>query len=211
MRPTLLVGIGGSSGALAAYKALLGMLPPRTGMAFVVIAHMNPTASHALASILRGHTKMPVKVAATGMPVEADHVYVTPPDADLMLGNGDTFQTISRSVGGYAQIDVFLASLAEAFGPAAVGVILSGYGRDGTDGCKDIKAKGGTTFAQDGSAEVGDMPLNAQAAGVVDFLLPPAGIAAALQRMAQRPANEDEGAAQATRRTQPETGRTRKR
>ena len=171
LHPTLIVGIGGSAGALNAYKDLLEAMPSNTGMAFVIISHMNPTANSQLALILSRHTKMTVKVASMAMPVLANHVYVIPPDADLLIENY-TFKIISPRSGGHKQIDVFFASLAAAMGVRAIGIVLSGYDGDGTEGCKHIKAKGGKTFAQDMSAEVGYMPLSAQASGYADFVMP---------------------------------------
>ena len=67
---------------------------------------------------------------------------------------------------------VFFVSLAEAMGERAIGIILSGYDSDGSEGCKHIKAHGGKIFAQDMSAEIDYMPINAQASGCVDFILP---------------------------------------
>ena len=171
LHPTLIVGIGGSAGALNAYKALLEAMPSNTGMAFVIISHMNPTAISQLALILSRRTKMTVKVASMAMPVLANHVYVIPPNADLFIEN-HTFKVISPRSGGHKQIDVFFVSLAEAMGVRAIGIVLSGYDGDGTEGCKHIKAKGGKTFAQDMSAEVDYMPLSAQASGYVDFVMP---------------------------------------
>ena len=81
------------------------------------------------------------------------------------------------------QIDLFLTSLAREVGNRAVGIILSGYDRDGTEGCRQIKARGGTTFAQDHSAEVASMPLCAQASGCVDFVLPPGKMPQQLLRL----------------------------
>jgi two-component system CheB/CheR fusion protein len=81
-------------------------------------------------------------------------------------------------------VDIFLTSLAEAMGARAIGIILSGYDGDGTAGCKHIKAKGGTTFAQDVSAEVKEMPNSAQSSGYVDFVLPPEKMPRELQRLA---------------------------
>ncbi|MEO8957560.1 MAG: chemotaxis protein CheB, partial [Rudaea sp.] len=78
------------------------------------------------------------------------------------------------------QIDLFFASIAQAFGDRAIGVVLSGYDGDGTAGCKHIKEKGGITFAQDESAELGSMPVSARASGCVDFVLSPDKISAAL-------------------------------
>ena len=171
LHPKLIVGIGGSAGALNAYKSLLDALPSNTGMAFVVISHMNPTANSQLAMILSRHTKMTVNAASMAMPILANHVYIIPPDADLLIENY-SFKVISPRSGGHKQIDVFFVSLAEAMGVRAIGIVLSGYDGDGTEGCKHIKANGGKTFAQDMSAEVEHMPLSAQASGFVDFVMP---------------------------------------
>ncbi|MDZ4682474.1 MAG: chemotaxis protein CheB [Saprospiraceae bacterium] len=171
VQPIFIVGIGGSAGALNAYKALLDAMPPDTGMAFVIISHMNPTAHSQLAKILQRHTKMSLTVASEAMPILSNHVYVIPPDSDLTMENY-RFKVISPRVGRNKQVDLFFISLAEAMGTRAVGIILSGYDGDGTEGCKHIKANGGKTFAQDISAEVDFMPLSAQAAGCADFVLP---------------------------------------
>jgi two-component system CheB/CheR fusion protein len=171
LHPELIVGIGGSAGALNAYKDLLDALPSNTGMAFVIISHMSPTAHNELAIILSRHTKMAVKVASEAMPIQANHVYVIPRDADLLMENY-TFKVISPRSGGHKQIDVFFVSLAEAMGVRAIGIVLSGYDGDGTEGCKHIKANGGKTFTQDLSAEVDSMPLSAQDSGNVHFVMP---------------------------------------
>jgi len=171
VQPIFIVGIGGSAGALNAYKGLLDAMPFDTGMAFVIISHMNPTAHSLLAKILQRHTKMSVIVAADAMPILSNHVYVIPPDSDLTMENYH-FRVISPRISRNKQVDIFFISLAEAMGVRAVGIILSGYDGDGTKGCKHIKANGGTTFAQDMSAEVDFMPLSAQAAGCADFVLP---------------------------------------
>ena len=171
LHPKLIVGIGGSAGALNAYKALLDALPSDTDMAFVIISHMNPTASSQLAKILSRHTKMTVMVASMAMPILTNHVYVIPPDADLFIENY-SFKVISPRSGRNKQIDVFFVSLAEAMGVRAIGIVLSGYDGDGTEGCKHIRTNGGKTFAQDMSAEVDFMPLSAQASGCADFVMP---------------------------------------
>ena len=170
-QPIFIVGVGGSAGALNAYKALLNAMPHDTGMAFVIISHMLPNAHSQLAKILQRHTKMAVTVASEAMPILANHVYVIPPDSDLTMDNY-SFNVISPRTGRNKQVDLFFISLANEMGARAVGIILSGYDGDGTVGCKHIKANGGTTFAQDMSAEVDQMPLHAQAAGFTDFVLP---------------------------------------
>ena len=177
--PTCIVGIGGSAGALNAYKALLDHLPADTGMAFVIISHIHPEAYSQLAQILARHTKMPVQVASAAMPISANHVYVIPANADLEVEKYK-FKVISPRSRRNAQIDLFFASISQAFGDRAIGVIFSGYDGDGTAGCKHIKEKGGITFAQDQSAEVDAMPLSAQASSYVDFVLAPDKISAAL-------------------------------
>ena len=183
VRPTFIVGIGGSAGALNAYKMLLDSMPLDTGMAFVIISHMNPTAHSQLTLILQRHTKMPVVVAADAMIILANHVYIIPPDSDLTMDNY-RFKVISPRSGVHKQIDLFFISLAEAMGVNAVGIVLSGYDGDGTEGCKQIKAKGGRTFAQDTSAEVDFIPLHAQAAGCIDFVIPLNKIPAKLKSLA---------------------------
>jgi two-component system CheB/CheR fusion protein len=181
--PNFIVGIGGSAGALNAYKALLDALPSDTGMAFIVVSHIYPTANSLLGKILSRHTKMPVMLASTAMPIQANHVYVIPANVDLLI-ESDTFKVVSPRTKRSAQIDLFFISLAEAMEARSIGIVFSGYGGDGTEGCKRIKAKGGTTFAQDMSAEVGEMPLHAQASGCVDFVMPPGKIPDELQRLA---------------------------
>ena len=171
VKPKLIVGIGGSAGALNAYTALLDAMPHDTGMAFVIISHMNPTANSQLTEILQWHTKMSVIVASEAMLILANHVYVIPPDSDLTMDNY-SFKVISPRTGRNKQVDLFFISLANEMGVRAVGIILSGYDGDGTEGCKHIKANGGKTFAQDMSAEVDFMPLSAQAAGCADFVIP---------------------------------------
>ena len=182
LHPNFIVGIGGSAGGLKAYKALLDALPCNTGMAFVVVSHILPTANSQLASILSAHTQMPVLVASTAMPIQANHVYVSPPNSDLLIESG-AFKVVSPRTGRNILIDLFFTSLADAMGASAIGIIVSGYDGDGTEGCKHIKTKGGQTFAQDMSAEVTDMPLGAQASGNIDFVLSLDEISKELQRL----------------------------
>jgi two-component system CheB/CheR fusion protein len=183
LQPNFIVGIGGSAGSLDAYKALLDTLPSNKGMAFVIVSHLMPTANSQLAEILSSHTKMPVMVASSSMSIQANHVYVIPPNADLLIEHL-TFKVVTPRTMRNKQIDYFLISLSEAIGARAIAVILSGYDGDGTEGCKLIKAKGGTTFAQDMSVEVPYMSLNAQDSGCIDFVLPLDKISDKLKKMA---------------------------
>ena len=181
-RPSYIVGVGGSAGALNAYKALLGSLTADTGIAFVIVSHISPDAYSQLALILSRCSQMPTMVAVSGMPVRANHVYVIPGNADLEVKQF-TFKVIAPRSRRNAQIDLFFASLAAAMGRHAVGIVLSGYGGDGTLGVQNIKDKDGITFAQDSSAKVNGMPTRAQASGYVDFVLTPEEMAEALMQI----------------------------
>lgn len=182
MLPNYIVGIGGSAGGIIAYKELLDCLPSNTGMAFIIATHILPDATSYLAEILSRHTKMPVLAASNGMTVRANHLYVSSPNTDIIVENYILKLTSPRTKSN-AVVDYLLISLAKAMGERAIGIILSGYDGDGTEGCKHIKALGGITFAQDASAEVENMPLSAQAAGCIDFVLPPSKIAASIAKI----------------------------
>ena len=184
-KPNFVVGIGASAGGLNAYKAFFEALPSNTGMAFVVISHIHPAAHSQLAEILSRHTKMTVSLAASEMKVRANQIYVIPGNADLLLQN-DVLNVVSPRTRRNAQVDIFFNSLATAMGTRAVGIVFSGYDGDGADGCRHIKAAGGTTFAQDISAEVSGMPLSARATGSIDFVLPPDKIPAELHKISTR-------------------------
>ena len=183
--PNFVVGIGASAGGLSAFKSFFDALPPDTGMAFVVISHIHPAAHSELTEILSRHTKMTVVLAETGMKVQANEVYVIPGNADLLLEDR-TLIVISPRNRRNTQINIFFSSVAVAMGPCAVGIVFSGYDGDGAAGCQRIKAAGGTTFAQDATAEVSSMPLRARATGCVDFVLPANEMPAELQKMAGR-------------------------
>ena len=185
LSPNFVVGIGASAGGLNAYKAFFDALAPDTGMAFVVISHLLPAAHSQLTEILSRHTKMTVMLAESGIEVRANQVYVIPPNADLSMENG-ALHIVSPRISRNSQVDTFFISLATAMGARAVGIVFSGYDGDGAEGCKRIKAAGGTTFAQDSSAEVSGMPLSAQATGCVDFVLSPDKIPAALDKLISR-------------------------
>jgi two-component system CheB/CheR fusion protein len=155
-------------------------------MAFVIVSHMSPGAHSQLAEILSRYTKMSVSVVYEAMPIRANSVYVLFPNADVLV-EGFTFKVVSPRSMRNKQVDVFLVSLAKNMGARAIGVILSGYDGDGTEGCRHIKTNGGTVFAQDASAEVDGMPLSVQAAGCTDFVLSPEDIAQELIRIAHEP------------------------
>ncbi|HEY4229515.1 MAG TPA: chemotaxis protein CheB, partial [Thermoanaerobaculia bacterium] len=184
-----IIGVGASAGGLEAFESLLKHLPTDTGMAFVLVQHLDPKRDSMLKEILSRSTRMPVQEVRRGMRVEGDHVYVVPAGADIGLSDG-TFRVQPRAEerGHELPIDHFLRSLAEQYKSRAVGVVLSGTLSDGALGLRAIKAEGGMTFAQDeASAKFRDMPRAAIAAGAVDFILPPEKIAQEIARMAKHP------------------------
>ena len=186
-----IVGIGASAGGLEAFTTLLRHLPADTGMAYVLVQHLDPTHKSMLAEILSRATAMPVVEARSRMPIQPNHVYVGAENAEVAFVDGRfAVETRPRRAGRARQlpIDRFLKSLAEQRGSRAIGVILSGTLSDGALGLRAIKMAGGLTFAQDeATARFRDMPRAAIAAGVVDFVLAPEKIARELARFGRHP------------------------
>ncbi|MDX6458640.1 MAG: two-component system, chemotaxis family, CheB/CheR fusion protein, partial [Acidobacteriaceae bacterium] len=184
------VGIGASAGGLEACSALLKQVPSDTGLAFVVIQHLDPNHESLLPTLLARVTKIPVKHIQDETAVEPNHVYVMPQDCDIVFSAG-MLRLIPREktpAGVHMPIDGFFRSLAESCQDRAIGVILSGTGSDGALGLEAIKAGGGFTFAQDIlSAKFTGMPYSAFATGSVDFVLPPEGIAQEIVKIAKYP------------------------
>ena len=183
-----IVGVGASAGGLEAYTELLNHLPLDTGMAFVLVQHLDPVHESALTQILARVTRMPVLEVTNELRVEPNHVYVIPPNTNLSIDAGVLkLQPREKTRTSARSIDFFFESLAADQHERAVGVILSGTASDGTLGLEAIKAEGGITFAQDDSAKYDSMPRSAVAAGCVDFVLAPSAIAEELARLALHP------------------------
>ncbi len=188
-KPQPIVGVGASAGGFEAFKQLLTALPSDTGLALVLVQHLDPGHESLLAKLLSKATAMPVAEVEEGMTVEPNPVYVIPPNKTMGIRNG-TLHLMPRGepTAKHLPIDYFLGSLAEDRGNRAIGVILSGTASDGTMGLKAIKTEGGITFAQDlKSAKYDGMPRSAIAAGCVDFVLPPEAIAGELARIGRHP------------------------
>ena len=183
-----IVGIGASAGGLEAFTELLKHLPIDTGMGFVLVQHLDHQHESALTQLLARVTSMPVREVTNNLQVEANHVYVIPPNTNLIIQQG-MLKLLSRPKDRRParSIDFFFESLAQGRGERAIGGILSGTATDGTIGLEAIKAEGGIAFAQDESARFDSMPRNAVAAGCVDFVLPPKKIAEELARIAKHP------------------------
>ncbi|MGK5084694.1 chemotaxis protein CheB [Bdellovibrionota bacterium FG-1] len=184
-----IVGIGASAGGLEAFTQLLEALPVDTGMAFVLIQHLDPTHESLAPEILSRTTSMPVHEVEEGMRVLSNHVYLIPPNFNMAILHG-VLSLLPRTEtrGQHMAIDFFFQSLAQDQKDRAVGVILSGTASDGTQGLKAIKTEGGLTIAQDPkSAKYDGMPVSAISAGAVDLILPPAAIAHELARISKHP------------------------
>ena len=183
-----IVGIGASAGGLEAFTELLKHLAPDTGMAFVLVQHLDPQHESNLTQLLARTTSLPVLEARNNLRVQANHVYVIPPNTNLWLQRGVLkLQTRQKTRTPHHSIDYFFESLAQDRGERSIGVVLSGTANDGTLGLEAIKAEGGITFAQDDSARYDSMPRSAIAAGCVDIVLSPDKIARELARIAKHP------------------------
>ena len=179
-------GIGASAGGLEAFLQLLKGLPTDTGMAFVLVQHLDPKHDSQLADLLERATQMPVCEAVNGQILRPNLVHVMPSNVLMTVASG-RLVLVPRG-NAMSPIDCFLRSLAAEYGELGVGVILSGTGADGTAGVEAVKAAGGITFAEDStSAKFSKMPENAVASGFVDFVLSPERIGMELARIARHP------------------------
>jgi CheB methylesterase len=144
-----MVGIGASAGGLEAFSELLTNLPVNTGMAYLLVQHLDPTHNSFLVEILAKQTRIPIEQAREGIEVSPNHVYVLPPNSTLTLGGNRlhlaTRETVEQR---RSPVDILFDSLAER-GPNAIGVILSGTGSDGAKGVQILKEAGGIIFAQE--------------------------------------------------------------
>ena len=174
-----IVGIAASAGGLEAFSELLGHLPADTGMAFVLIQHLDPNHKSFLAEILSRSTQMPVNQVLDGVAVEPNQVYVIPPNTKMVVSQGVLELSPREKVyGKYMPGDAFFTSLAFDRGYKAIAVVLSGADGDGSLGLMAIKAAGGMTYAQcEDTAKFDSMPNTAVATGNVDFVMPPQKIA----------------------------------
>ena len=175
-----IVGIGASAGGLEALEQFLGRVPAASGLAYVIVQHLDPTHKGMMPELLQRSTAMPVVQAKNRLKVKPDHVYVIPPNRDMSILRGILylFDPTARR-GLRLPIDFFLRSLADDLRQRAVGVILSGMGSDGSAGLRAIKENAGLAVAQDPvSAAFAAMPRSAIDAGLVDIVAPAAELPA---------------------------------
>lgn len=183
----MLVGIGASAGGIEALSELFGRMPADSGLAFVVILHLNPERESRLRDVLQSKTSLPVTSVTEATAVEPNHIYVISPDKDLYMVDGQIRvsqrdQTDSR----VAPIDLFFRTLADEYREKSIAVVLSGAGTDGSLGIGRIREQGGVSIVQDpGEAVHGAMPRNAIETGMVDFVLPVAEIPGRLVSLRQ--------------------------
>ena len=169
-----IVGIGASAGGLASLEDFFRNTPCDTGMAFLVVQHLDPTQKALLPELLQRYTDMPVFEAEQNMPVRPDSIYVIPPNRELRVIN-DTLKLDepAQTRGLRLPINVLFSSLASARNEQAIAVVLSGMGSDGTLGLQAIKATGGLTLVQSPeSAQFDAMPRSAIEAGCADIVAP---------------------------------------
>src|SRR5256714_8491156 len=182
-----IVGIGGSAGGFEAAMELLRHLPTRTGMAFVIVQHLDPHHGSRLPNLLGKATSMPVSEITRTIIPQPNAVYVQPPNKCVIAKSGK-LTLVSRTEKLNVAIDHFFESLAEECGSRGIGIVLSGTGSDGTAGLRAIKAAGGLTFAKaEESAKFDAMPRSAIRSGFVDLVLAPEAIAREIQRIADHP------------------------
>ncbi|WP_236059772.1 CheR family methyltransferase [Chitinophaga rhizophila] len=170
----LVVAIGASAGGVRALQSFFENVPANPGMAYVVILHLSPDHDSKLTGILQQATALPVTWVTEKTKVQANQVYVVPPDHHLIMS--DNYIMVSEYAGmeeRRAPVDIFFRTLANSMGPRAVCVILSGTGANGSMGLKRIKECGGAAFVQNPrEAEFNEMPRNAIATALVDDILP---------------------------------------
>ena len=180
----VIVGLGASAGGQDAFARFLAAVPADTGMAFVLVQHLDPHQSSLLAELAQRHTTLPVQEIEEGQHAKPNCVYAIPPNHNLDLLHGIFHLTPLDTVPGpRLAIDHFFQSLAQDQGERAVGIVLSGSGSDGAHGVRILKAEGSLTLAQTPTtAAHSSMPQSAIATGCIDQILPPEQMPAYLLR-----------------------------
>jgi two-component system chemotaxis response regulator CheB len=188
-----IIAIGGSADGFMGLTAILQAFPREFPAAVLITQHLRRGRKSLLARLLARRCKLPVKEAAADEPLRPSVVYLAPPDHHLVVEDHHLNVTAGPPVNfSRPSIDVTFRSVAARCGSRAIGVVLSGGGRDGAKGLRAIKDAGGTTIVQDPSdARVAMMPLNALAADHVDFMLPISQIGATLVRLVTEPLDDD--------------------
>ena len=180
-------GIGASAGGLEALRTLVGALPTRTNMAYIIAQHLSPKHESMLVQLLSRETALPVEQISDGMAIRPNTIAIALANANLVVDDGllRLTEPEDRPI-PKPSVDAFFRSLADEFGDHAVAVVLSGTGSDGSHGIRSIKAAGGFTLAQaPETAKYDGMPRAAMETGCVDLVMPPDRITGELQRIAE--------------------------
>ena len=170
-----IVGIGASAGGLEAFEEFFSHMPPDSGMAFILVPHLDPSHASILPELLTRFTRMEVHQAEDGMKIQPDHAYVIPPNKDMAIFHRTLQLTVpDRTYRGIRMpIDFFLRSLADDQGEMAVCIVLSGTGTDGSMGLRAVHAAGGMSMVQETStAKYEGMPRSAIDTHLADYVLP---------------------------------------
>jgi two-component system, chemotaxis family, protein-glutamate methylesterase/glutaminase len=181
--PVEVVSVGASTGGPAALAAILGALPADLPVPILVVQHITKGFERGLVEWLDGLSRLPVRLASPGQRLHPGLVVVAPQEAHLgVSAQGRVLLSTADPVGGHRPSATYLYnSVARAFGSRALGVILTGMGKDGAVGLEGLKKAGGRVVAQDESSSVVyGMPREALMRGVVDRVLPLSEIAGAI-------------------------------
>ena len=186
------MGIGASAGGLEALQQLFDGMESGSRLAYVVVQHLSPDFESLMDELIGRVTELPVLRAYDGATLEADTVYVMPPNVEMIVQDGTLRLTEREDHDGlFLPIDAFFRSLAEDSGERAAAVILSGTGSDGSRGLRAVHAAGGFTISQaEETAKFDGMPRAARETGVVDQILAPSAMRAALRLFARKQAPE---------------------
>ena len=188
-QPILIVGVGASAGGLTAFTELVSSIPSDTDIAFILMPHLDPQHKSMMKDLLKDQTIMPVNEVNEAMEIVANQIYILPPGKGAVISNGE-LQLVELELPAYrwTVVDQFFRTLAGDQKERAVGIILSGTGSHGSVGIGEIKQAGGLVIAQaPETCQYPQMPVNAIESGMVDLVLPPTDMPAALLEYSQHP------------------------
>jgi two-component system, chemotaxis family, protein-glutamate methylesterase/glutaminase len=180
------VAIGGSAGSLDIILKIVSLIPSDTAAAIIIVVHRKNYSDSILPQLVSTRTDLNVVEVEDKQPLLPGCFYIAPPDYHLLLEDRNTFSLDGSEKVHYSRpsIDVTFESVAETFGPAAIGVLLSGANADGAEGLQKIKEAGGFTIAQDpDTAQIGFMPMQAIKLGTVDAVLEATAIGQLISRL----------------------------
>lgn len=187
-----IIGVGSSAGGLEAISELVGSLPADMDATYVVVQHLSPHHKSLMKELVARQTKLEVEDVVDGLLPQANVVYITPPNNDVVLHKGvlRLVEPNPETASPKPSVDRFLLSLAEEMEDKSVAIILSGTGPDGAYGVRAIREACGITIAQDAdSAKYDGMPSAAIGTGCVDLVLRPSDIGAHLHKILAKPRN----------------------